>query len=68
MSKTIKDLYNEKVWEVDFSPEPSLAFAEGFELGANAVLGEIKKALYAHIDNNDSFHDVRNRIKELKGE
>ena len=41
--KTIKELYDEKVWKIDFSPEPSLAFAEGFEIGARAMFEELTK-------------------------
>ena len=35
---TIKELYDKAICKAEFSPEPSLAFAEGFELGANTVL------------------------------
>ena len=65
-TKTIKDLYDKKVWEIDFSPEPSLAFAEGFESGANAVLKEIEGCY----DKNDSLcviaHKILSKIQELK--
>ena len=45
MAKTIKELYDKAICKAEFSPEPSLAFAEGFELGANAIIEEIEKVL-----------------------
>ena len=69
MAKTIKNLYNEKVWEFDFSPEPSLAFAEGFELGANAVLEVIEECLpkTSSFNPNEVIDIIVSKIREIKG-
>lgn len=55
--KTIKELYNEKVLEKDFSPEPSLSFAEGFEVGAKAMLDNICDWLEEHSNDYLKYHD-----------
>ena len=72
MAKTIKDLYNEKVWEIDFSPEPSFAFAEGFEAGATVALDELKTRLKEYKTNSlgeyfVAWDYINEIINELKG-
>ncbi len=71
MGKTIKEKTTEYAVIFDENSPRShvdIDKAKAYFDGANMVLEEIHKALYKHIAYKDTFYDVLNKVKELKGE
>lgn len=67
MAKTIKELAKKFVCENCENDSQCFLTEYAYTSGANAVLEIIYAALFKSIAYKDTFYDVLNAVKELKG-